>query len=70
MPSGLAAIVVALMTALNAGDHLLMTNSVYEPSRAFADKTLKRIGIETTYYDPRDRRRDRGADAARTPRRF
>ena len=52
VPSGLAAIVVALMTALNAGDHLLVTDSVYEPSRAFADKTLRRFGIETSYYDP------------------
>jgi cystathionine beta-lyase len=52
LPSGLAAVVVALMTALSAGDHLLMTDSVYEPSRAFADKALRRFGIETTYYDP------------------
>jgi cysteine-S-conjugate beta-lyase len=52
VPSGLAAIVVALMTALNAGDHLLVTDSVYEPSRAFADKALRRFGIETSYYDP------------------
>ena len=52
VPSGLAAIVVALMTALGAGDHLLMTDSAYSPARAFANKTLKRMGIETTYYDP------------------
>jgi cystathionine beta-lyase len=51
-PSGLAAIVVALMTALSAGDHLLVTDSIYEPSRTFADKTLRRFGIETSYYDP------------------
>jgi cystathionine beta-lyase len=52
VPSGLAAVVIALMTALGAGDHLLMTDSVYEPSRTFADKALRRLGIETTYYDP------------------
>ena len=52
VPSGLAAIVVALMTALSAGDHLLITDSAYSPTRAFADKMLKRMGIETTYYDP------------------
>jgi cysteine-S-conjugate beta-lyase len=51
-PSGLAAVIVALMTALNAGDHLLVTDSVYEPTRVFADKALRRFGIETTYYDP------------------
>lgn len=52
VPSGLAAIVVALMAALSAGDHLLVTNSAYGPARAFADATLKRMGIETTYFDP------------------
>jgi cysteine-S-conjugate beta-lyase len=52
LPSGLAAIVVALMTALNAGDHMLMADTVYEPTRFFTDKTLKRLGVETTYYDP------------------
>ena len=52
VPSGLSAIVVALMTALGAGDHLLMTDSAYAPARAFANATLKRMGIETTYYDP------------------
>jgi cystathionine beta-lyase len=52
VPSGLAAIVVALMTALSAGDHLLVTDSAYGPARAFANATLKRMGVETTYYDP------------------
>jgi cystathionine beta-lyase len=52
VPSGLAAIVVALMTALGAGDHVLITDSVYAPARAFANETLKRMGIETTYFDP------------------
>jgi cystathionine beta-lyase len=52
VPSGLSAIVVALMTALGAGDHVLITDSVYAPARAFANETLKRMGIETTYYDP------------------
>ncbi|MGA8586824.1 MAG: cystathionine beta-lyase [Roseiarcus sp.] len=52
VPSGLAAVVVALMTALSAGDHLLVTDSAYSPTRLFANKTLKRMGVETTYYDP------------------
>ncbi len=51
-PPGLAAIVVSLMTALSAGDHLLMTDSAYQPARIFCDATLKRMGVETTYYDP------------------
>jgi cysteine-S-conjugate beta-lyase len=52
VPSGLAAIVAALMAALSAGDHLLVSDSAYHPARVFADATLKRMGIETTYYDP------------------
>jgi cystathionine beta-lyase len=52
VPSGLAAIVVSLMTALGAGDHLLMTDSAYQPARIFCDATLKRMGVQTTYYDP------------------
>ena len=52
VPSGCAAIVVALMAALGSGDHLLVTDSAYRPTRMFADATLKRMGVETTYYDP------------------
>jgi cystathionine beta-lyase len=51
-PSGLAAIAMALQTTLKAGDHLLMTDSAYFPSRRFARRVLHPLGIETTYYDP------------------
>ncbi|WP_342244383.1 cystathionine beta-lyase [Pseudomonas sp. OTU5201] len=51
-PSGLSALTTALLATLKPGDHLLMTDSVYDPTRAFCDETLKRFGIETTYYDP------------------
>ena len=51
-PSGLAAITVALLSVLGAGDHLLVTDSAYFPTRRFCDGTLKRFGVETTYYDP------------------
>ncbi len=51
-PSGLAAITLALLTALKAGDHLLVTDSAYGPTRHFCDTVLARLGIETTYYDP------------------
>lgn len=50
--SGLAAITVALMTYLKAGDHLLMTDAAYGPSRRLSDRLLERCGIETTFYDP------------------
>jgi cystathionine beta-lyase len=52
VPSGLSAITMALMTALSAGDHLLMTDAAYFPARNFADNALTRMGVETTYYDP------------------
>ncbi|MCB8821045.1 cystathionine beta-lyase [Microvirga rosea] len=51
-PSGLAAVTLALMSCLKSGDHLLMTDSVYRPTRIFCDGTLKKFGVETTYYDP------------------
>jgi cystathionine beta-lyase len=52
VPSGLAAIAMALQTAVKAGDHLLMTDSAYFPARRFAEKVLRPLGVETTYYDP------------------
>jgi cystathionine beta-lyase len=51
-PSGLGAIAFGLLTVCGAGDHLLMVDSCYGPSRNFCDRTLKRMGVETTYYDP------------------
>jgi cystathionine beta-lyase len=51
-PSGLAAVTLALMACLRSGDHLLMTDSVYQPTRTFCNTVLKRFGVETTYYDP------------------
>ena len=52
LPSGLAAISIALLAALKAGDHVLVTDSVYEPTRKFCDGMLTRYGVTTTYYDP------------------
>lgn len=51
-PSGLNAISCVYLTFLKAGDHLLLTDSVYQPARRLADGLLQRLGIETTYYDP------------------
>ena len=51
-PSGVAAIACALMAVLKPGDHLLMVDSAYDPTRNFCEKLLKSYGIETTYYDP------------------
>jgi cysteine-S-conjugate beta-lyase len=51
-PSGLAAISTALLAVLKAGDHLLVIDSVYRPSRNFCEGLLARYGVETTYFDP------------------
>lgn len=50
--SGLGAVSTALLAFASAGDHILITDSVYQPGRSFADRMLKRLGVETTYYDP------------------
>ena len=51
-PSGVAAIATALTAFLRHGDHLLMVDTAYGPTRSFCDKALERIGVEVTYYDP------------------
>ncbi len=51
-PSGLAAITVPLLGFVSAGDHVLIVDSVYFPTRRFADSMLKRLGVEVEYYDP------------------
>jgi cystathionine beta-lyase len=50
--SGLNAVATAILAVCGAGDHLLVADSCYAPTRTFCDKTLKRFGVETTYYDP------------------
>lgn len=52
VPSGLAAISVPLLTFLSAGDHVLITDSVYGPTRRFANEVLPRMGVAVEYYDP------------------
>lgn len=50
--SGLAAVALALLTATRAGGHLLVVDSVYQPTRNFCDGVLARFGVTTEYYDP------------------
>ena len=52
VPSGLAAVTIPLLAFLSAGDHVLIVDSVYHPTRNFADTMLKRLGVEVEYYDP------------------
>ncbi len=51
-PSGLSAITTTLLAVLNAGDHLLVCDNAYRPSRNFCNGLLARYGVETTYFDP------------------
>ncbi len=50
--TGLAAVTTPLLAYLAAGDHCLMPDSVYGPARGFCDGLLRRMRVETTYYDP------------------
>lgn len=52
VPSGLAAVTIPLLAFLSAGDHLLVVDSVYNPTRRFCDTMLARLGVEVQYYDP------------------
>jgi cysteine-S-conjugate beta-lyase len=52
VPSGLAAITLALLGTTQAGDHVLVTDSVYGPTRRFCENQLKRMGVTVSYYDP------------------
>ncbi len=51
-PSGLGACALAILGIVKADDHLLVTDSVYGPTRSFCTGFLKDLGVETTFYDP------------------
>lgn len=51
-PSGLQAVIASLLAFLEAGDHVLMTDSAYDPTRKFCERFLARFGVSTTFYDP------------------
>lgn len=51
-PSGTAAITNAILAFVKSGDHILMVDTAYEPTRDYCDKILSKLGIETSYYDP------------------
>jgi cystathionine beta-lyase len=51
-PSGLAAITTTLLAVLKSGDHLLVCDNAYRPTRNFCNGLLARYGVETTYFDP------------------
>ncbi|MDB5573573.1 MAG: cystathionine beta-lyase [Tardiphaga sp.] len=51
-PSGVSAISTTLLAVLKTGDHLLVCDNAYRPTRLFCDGLLKRYGIATDYFDP------------------
>ena len=51
-PSGLGAIALSLLATVKAGDHILVTDSIYRPTRVFCGGMLDKFGVETQYYDP------------------
>ena len=53
-PGGQAAIALILLAFTRAGDHVLITDSAYGPTRQFADDVLGRFGVEVEYYPPLD----------------
>lgn len=52
VPSGLAATTLPLLALTNPGDHVLVADAVYGPTRRFCDNHLRRLGVDVTYYDP------------------
>ena len=63
MPSGLSAITTLFLAMLKRGDHLLVPDSVYGPTRSFCDGMLADHGIAVEYYAP-------GMPASRLAERF
>jgi len=51
-PSGLSAATTALLSCLRSGDHVLIVDCVYGPTRQFAEAVLKRLGVEVTFFEP------------------
>ncbi|MEZ8315287.1 cystathionine beta-lyase [Vibrio splendidus] len=51
-PCGTAAISNAILSFVETGDHILMVDTCYEPTRDFCDTIMKKMGVDTTYYEP------------------
>lgn len=51
-PSGLSACTLAILGCVKTGDHMLLSDSVYGPTREFCGGLLKNLGVETTIFDP------------------
>ena len=64
-PSGLTACTMAILAHVQHGDHVLVPDSVYGPTRRFALQTLPRYGIQASLYDPRVGEAGRAGDLQR-----
>lgn len=53
-PSGLSACAVAIASVVEAGDHVLLSDSVYGPTRRFCEKRLPTMGVSAARFNPRD----------------
>ncbi len=51
-PSGVAAVNSSILACVKAGDHVLITDNAYDPTRSFAKNFLKKMGVEHTFFDP------------------
>ncbi|OOF61855.1 cystathionine beta-lyase [Rodentibacter sp. Ppn85] len=51
-PCGAAAVTNAILSFVKSGDHILMSGAAYEPTQDFCNIILKKMQIDTTYYDP------------------
>ena len=51
-PCGAAAVANTILAFVEQGDHILMTNTAYEPSQDFCTKILSRLGVTTGWFDP------------------
>ena len=52
VPSGLAAISVPVFSFAEAGMHMLVIDSLYNPSRQYCDTVLTPLGVEIEYFPP------------------
>ncbi len=50
--SGVAAINAVLLAFAQDGDHILVADGVYDPTRTFCDSFLSRYGVHVSYFDP------------------
>ena len=50
LPSGLSALTTAITAILQTGDHILLPDHVYSPTKRFCQDLSKRWGVELTYY--------------------